>query len=207
MRFSFFLVAALLLTVVGCSTEPTGTESTHTNQSQPTSNLPSGEDQAVEPTAAAGSITVAVVDGPGLKAAIEAHRGKVVLVDFWATWCHPCVARFPHIVELSRKHAADGLAVISMSLNDPSEQELVLEFLRKQDASFDNLISEFGVSTRTSEAFDLRGDVPFYRLYGRDGQLAYQFSPNPDGLENCETVEQLDLRLQELLSDQSGHDR
>ena len=144
-------------------------------------------------------IEVSIIDGPGLQAAIAAHRGKVVLVDFWATWCGPCIARFPHIVELAEMHDEQELVVISVSLDDPAEQEQVLQFLEQKQAHFQHFISEFGVSPKSADAFNFRGDVPFYHLYDRSGDLVNQFSPDVAGLKNGLPVEALDQRIAELL--------
>jgi len=74
-----------------------------------TDNSPSGDRDSQE-----GS-RVVLVDGSNQTLAdwIAKHHGKVVLVDFWATWCGPCVKGFPHLVELSNKHRDAGLAVRS----------------------------------------------------------------------------------------------
>ena len=59
------------------------------------------------------------VDRAGYDAAIAKHRGKVVLVDFWATWCLPCVEQLPHTLELGQQMADRGLAVVTVSCDEP----------------------------------------------------------------------------------------
>jgi thiol-disulfide isomerase/thioredoxin len=63
----------------------------------------------------------------------------VVLIDCWATWCGPCVASFPLLVEKHKKYADKGLAVISLSTDDVDDSRAVLTFLVKQKATFTNL--------------------------------------------------------------------
>ena len=63
-------------------------------------------------------VDVQVVKYDGLKEAVLKNRGKVVVVDFWATWCVPCVKNFPHVVEMQKKYAKDGLVVISVSIDE-----------------------------------------------------------------------------------------
>lgn len=131
------------------------------------------------------------------------YHGQVILVDFWATWCAPCVQQFPHTVSLSRSLRDEGLVVISVSMNEPDEYESVLKFLSRQAAVFDNLITPYGVGAEFLEAFDLRGDIPFYKLYDSQGTLRYTFSGDPEGLENCEPIDQIDQRVAQLLAENS----
>ena len=52
---------------------------------------------------------------------LSAYRGKVVLLDFWATWCDPCREEIPHFVELQAKYRDQGLQIISISMDDGPE--------------------------------------------------------------------------------------
>ncbi|HWA24216.1 MAG TPA: TlpA disulfide reductase family protein [Lacunisphaera sp.] len=78
--------------------------------------------------AAPGVVTRdAVVDRPspaltlkdldGKKVSLESFKGKVVIVDFWATWCEPCKTEIPGYIELQKKYGAEGLVVIGVSLD------------------------------------------------------------------------------------------
>jgi peroxiredoxin len=49
---------------------------------------------------------------------LSSYRGKVVLLDFWATWCDPCREEIPHLVELQQKYASSGLQIIGISMDD-----------------------------------------------------------------------------------------
>jgi len=130
---------------------------------------------------------------------VSSHQGQVVLVDFWATWCGPCVKQFPHSIELAHKYRDRGFAVVTVSMNEPKERDAVLAFLVRQKADVENLLPRYGAGTEFLEAFDLRGDVPFYKLYDRRGVLRYTFSSDPEGIENCEPIEMIDQRVEELL--------
>jgi thiol-disulfide isomerase/thioredoxin len=126
-------------------------------------------------------VVLSPVDRAGFDDAIARHRGKVVLVDFWATWCGPCIEQLPHTLELGRKLADRGLAVVTVSCDEPSESDRVADFLRSNNASgATNFISQFGASSETMESFEITGGaVPFYQLYDRAGKLRQTFGISP----------------------------
>ncbi len=124
---------------------------------------------------AAASVNVNVVTPAQFSEVIAKHKGKVVFVDFWATWCVPCRKAFPHTVELARKHP-EKLAVVSMALDDADAKEDVLGFLKEQGASFDNLMCSFGGSDESYDAYQIPGaSLPYFRVYDRDGSLKHTF--------------------------------
>jgi thiol-disulfide isomerase/thioredoxin len=153
-----------------------------------------------KPQAAADTVQVSlsVTDADGLRAAIERHRGKVVLIDFWATWCLPCVEQFPHTVEMARKYRERGLAVISVSMDSPKSEPQVRAFLEKQQADFDNLMGSYTSAVEATKAFELPGPVPCYRVYDRDGKLQREFSVDPRA-EKQFTAADVEASVMELL--------
>src|SRR5438045_8126486 len=56
-------------------------------------------------------------DAKALDELIARHQGQVVLVDYWATWCGPCVENFPHTVALAKKYRSQGLATIAVNFD------------------------------------------------------------------------------------------
>jgi len=159
LRLIVLLLAAVVST--GCGYRAT--------EAVPESALPSDAD----------SISVSVANIDEYRATLARLRGKVVLVDFWATWCPSCVVQFPHTVELHKKYAGRGLAVVSVSLDEPDAESQVRKFLRRNGASFDNLLSAYGGGVKAIEAFGLSGAVPCYRVYDRSGELRHEFAVDP----------------------------
>ncbi len=80
---------------------------------------------------AANAQTVNPVDATGIKKAIAANKGKVVVVNFWATWCGPCVAEFPDLVKLYKANKTKGLELVTISCDDKGDVEKVKTFLGK----------------------------------------------------------------------------
>jgi len=129
------------------------------------------------PAATVKPISVRLVDEKEFRQALERCRGSAVLVDYWALWCSECMQRFPHTVWLHRQYSDRGLRVVSLSLDDPSDEAQVLKFLTAKGADFDNFISRYGGSTQTIENFGLGdGALPRIELYDRDGKLFKVFS-------------------------------
>lgn len=123
-------------------------------------------------TDSAGEVTVRVVDEGAFAGVLETYRGKVVLVDVWATWCPPCLELFPHTVELAQRCADRGLVVISLSIDDPDDEANVRELLALKGARFDNFISRYGGSAKSLDLFELKdGVLPIFRVYDRAGKV------------------------------------
>ena len=125
-------------------------------------------------------LSVKPIDPAGLKAIIARHHGKVVLVDFWATWCVPCRKKFPHTVELFKAHQSEGLAVVAVSMDDEDALPDIEEFLQEHHATFDCFRCRDGVSDETFEAFEIPGGaLPCLRLYDREGKVVKTFAIDP----------------------------
>ena len=60
-----------------------------------------------------------MIDGGQLR--LSSYRGKVVLLDFWATWCVPCREETPHFVDLQQKYGGEGLQIIGVSMDDSTD--------------------------------------------------------------------------------------
>jgi len=63
-------------------------------------------------------LTFTITDMNGTAVSLAAYKGKVILLDFWATWCGPCKAEIPNFVELQQQYGPKGLAVLGLSVDD-----------------------------------------------------------------------------------------
>lgn len=171
------------------------------SDSPATSAEPTAQTQDAAPAqAGSGEITLIDTTPEALAELLASKKGKVVLVDFWATWCIPCRMNFPHIVEFHKQYAGRGLEVVSVSLDDPGDRAGALEFLKEQGASFDNRISTLGLDS--FDAFNITGgSIPHYRLYARDGTLAKTFQTDPTA-EQPITAESIEAELRTMLEAQ-----
>jgi len=120
-----------------------------------------------------------------VETAINAAKGKVVLVDCWATWCGPCRSSFPLLVENNEKYGSKGLVVMSVSVDDPSSADDVKEFLKQQNATFQNFMVEWsGAGQRgMQDRLGLGGGIPHAALFNRRGERVWTGHPARPELE------------------------
>jgi thiol-disulfide isomerase/thioredoxin len=121
-------------------------------------------------------VDVKPVSVDDLKALRKNGSGKLLLVDFWATWCSPCVEEFPKLETMYRMYGHRAFDLVTVSINYPDEKSSVLAALGKQHATSRNLI--MGSTDIYSElaGFDSEWNaaVPYTMLVGADGQVLYK---------------------------------
>jgi thiol-disulfide isomerase/thioredoxin len=130
---------------------------------------------ALLPGAANASAILGEVDAKGLEQRIAGERGRVVLVNFWATWCVPCREEFPDLSRLQRDYGPRGLQVLGVSIDLASQIPAVEKFLAEQNPRFPNYRKRSGDDDQQFiDAVETSwgGELPFSVLYSRDGKKA-----------------------------------
>jgi cytochrome c biogenesis protein CcmG/thiol:disulfide interchange protein DsbE len=103
-----------------------------------------------------------LIDGGELK--LSSYRGKVVLLDFWATWCVPCREETPHFVELQQKYGGEGLQIIGVSMDDSTDP---VTFYQQFHINYPLLMGTADVGSAYGGVLGL----PIAFLIDRDGRI------------------------------------
>ena len=77
---------------------------------------------------------VKVTTTSGQSVTLANYQGRVLLIDFFASWCHPCVESIPHLIELNRKYGKEGLNVLGLSLDE--EKDELIDFISPKKLNY-----------------------------------------------------------------------
>jgi len=98
-------------------------------------------------------------------------RGKVVLLDFWASWCGPCRRANPHVVEVYKKYKSKGFEVFSVSLDRPDGKDKWIEAIKQDGLVWDNHVSDLKFwDSAPAGVYGVRS-IPKTFLIGKDGKI------------------------------------
>ncbi len=108
---------------------------------------------------------------------VATHKGKIVLVDFWATWCVPCRAEMPQLVKLSERLRTRGLDFITVSADAPEQEQAAYKLLMQDAVAAPFYLKKAADDDKFYDAVDKKwsGEMPAIFIYDRSGKLARSF--------------------------------
>ena len=122
---------------------------------------------------------------------LDDHSGKVIIVNFWATWCAPCLKEMPSFETLYRRYRSKGLTLLAISLDKESSSK-VQEFVDKYNLSFPVLLDTDGVAEKLYPSFT----IPFTYVIDKHGRVAARVDGAKDW-ESSETFEAVEHLLKQ----------
>ena len=108
---------------------------------------------------------------------VAEHKGKVLLVDFWATWCKPCRVETPAIVKMAGQLTARGLDLVAISADEPEQEAAALQFLRENKVPGTAYVKKAADDDKFTAMVDGKwnGALPALVLYDRTGKRVRAF--------------------------------
>jgi len=109
----------------------------------------------------------------GWQQILARHRGRVVLVNFWATWCEPCREEYPALVRLHNTYRTQGLSLLAISMDEPESVPAIERFLKSRGAQFGSYRHNFRDFGKFIDTVNPRwgGGIPASFLFDRQGKL------------------------------------
>jgi thiol-disulfide isomerase/thioredoxin len=99
---------------------------------------------------------------------LNQYRGKILVVNFWATWCPPCREEIPHFIEIQRQPNRKNVQFVGIALDNPSD---VAGFAREFAINYPILIGGINESEMMRALGNASGGLPYTLIYDRDGKL------------------------------------
>jgi thiol-disulfide isomerase/thioredoxin len=108
---------------------------------------------------------------------LATHKGKIVLVDFWATWCVPCRAEMPQLVKLSEKLKSRGLDVVTISADEPDKEPAAIQVLKENSVAAPFYLKKADDDDKFYNLVDTKwsGEMPAMFIYDRAGKRVRSF--------------------------------
>ncbi|HUS92966.1 MAG TPA: TlpA disulfide reductase family protein [Phycisphaerae bacterium] len=110
-----------------------------------------------------------LLDGKGLSLPGD-RKGKVVVVDFWATWSEPCLAALPRLKEVHAKYKDQGVEFVSISLDKPGQKDKLVEFVKSNGLTWPQAYSGKYMEDPTAVQYGVRS-LPSVWVIGKDGRI------------------------------------
>lgn len=119
-------------------------------------------------TAVTALMQASLPDTKNQQRALAEWKGKTLLINFWATWCPPCVAEMPELVELQADMANRNVQIIGIGIDSPSN---IQQFAEKLQISYPLLVAGMQGTELSRQFGNQAGGLPFTVLIGPDGKI------------------------------------
>ncbi len=122
------------------------------------------------------TVGLKLVSAPDLKALRGNGTPRLMMINFWATWCPPCVIEFPELQKIYRTYRSRELEFVTVSIDFPEAKSEVTKFLNEQRASSTNVMFSSDDTAALQDAFDpaVPASVPFTLLLAPNGDVVHQ---------------------------------
>lgn len=137
------------------------------------------------PSKPVGEMSWTILDGKtnadGNEQKLKDLTGKVVVLDFWATYCPPCIEEIPHLRELQAKYGTENLAVVGLHVGGEDDRPQVPRFVEKLNIDYVLATPE---NALTTFIFGGRDDIPQTAVFDRSGKLVDKFIGYDENVKN-----------------------
>jgi peroxiredoxin len=142
----------------------------------PVKTVGQGTSTAAQAESGNSDVPLTMAGADDLKKLRQNGTGKLLIINFWATWCVPCAAEFPALEATYRMYRSRNLEFVSVSVNDPEERAAVMKFLQEHRATHDNRLFATSDVYGLQAAFDPNtpGAVPYTVLLAPNGDVVHQ---------------------------------
>ena len=123
-------------------------------------------------TATAPALTIfelVLADLKGQPQALGQWRGKILIVNYWATWCHPCREEMPGFSRLQEKYRDKGVQFVGISIDNADK---IIEFQKTTPVTYPLLIGDMSAMEDSAKLGNTRQALPFTAVFDREGRLS-----------------------------------
>lgn len=163
-------LATLTFTVACAGPSASGSEVNSPHAVESSSGAEQSQAPSDQKTKKVADFSLETLDGNTV--ALSDYVGdKVVMLDFWATWCEPCLAAMPHLNRIYEKHKGDGFVLLSISMDGPDTVAEVRSYVQRHNLKFPVVLDE---ESRAVSLYNPKRSAPYSVLIAKDGTILHK---------------------------------
>jgi len=133
----------------------------------------------------------AIADTNGQLRNIKDWDGKVILLNFWATWCPPCLNEIPGFIELQEQYGEQGFQVIGIAVDN---EEAVRKYMNEVKINYPVMVAEFEAIELSSRYGNRIGALPYSVIINREGEISDKITGELSKIKAEKMLERLDIK-------------